>query len=196
MKEYDLKRSYEKIGVLYPALVMEDGTVIDGYHRLRVDPKWPKTVVKKVRDPVQQLIARLHANVCRRKVPAKEKTDLLMGLAELTGWDPKRIAEETGMSYTWVTKYLPAEYKDKEMRELATRRVAGAPEAEPVKKSTLLDRLMKYYPMPLLDIVWKYVREPAKQERVAYILIGVLAEYAEQQGVEEELAMKAIKIAR
>ena len=37
-------------------------------------------------------------------------------LAEETGWSPDEIAKNIGMSYRWVTKYLPDELKDPEMK--------------------------------------------------------------------------------
>jgi len=65
-------------------------------------------------------LARLISNVCRRHVPAEEKTELLGRLGEIylkEGVEPGKIAykiaEKTGMSYTWVMKYLPDKYKEK-----------------------------------------------------------------------------------
>jgi len=98
--------------------------IIDGYHRLNVNPKWPRKKVEEVRDPVQLAIARLIANVCRRTVSAEEKTEWLRQIAQLTGWTPKQIAANLPVSYQWVMKYLPDEFKDKEMKELALRRRA------------------------------------------------------------------------
>jgi len=99
--------------------------IIDGYHRLNVNPKWPRKKVEEVRDPVQLAIARLIANVCRRTVSAEEKTEWLRQIAELTGWTPRQIAENLPVSYTWVMKYLPDEYKTKtwEQEKPITRRV-------------------------------------------------------------------------
>lgn len=63
-----------------------------------------------------------------------------------------------------------------------------------VEKDVLLDRLMKYYPMPLLDLLWQHVEEPAKRERVAYLLVGILLEYAEEKKVHHDLLTRAIKM--
>jgi len=103
---------------------IERNCIIDGYHRLNVNPKWPRKKVEEVRDPVQLAIARLIANVCRRTVSAEEKTEWLRQIAQLTGWTPKQIAANLPVSYQWVMKYLPDEFKDKEMKELALRRRA------------------------------------------------------------------------
>ena len=111
--EYFLAKSIMQVGYLYPVLKDANGNVIDGYHRLDIDPEWPVKKVDEVRDPVQLAIARLIANVCRRDVPAEEKTEWLGQIAELTGWAPKQIAASLPVSYTWVMKYLPDEYKER-----------------------------------------------------------------------------------
>lgn len=38
-----------------------------------------------------------------------------------TGWTPQQIAEATGMSYAWVMKYLPDEFKDEEKAHTCRR---------------------------------------------------------------------------
>lgn len=196
MKEYDLKRSYEKIGALYPVLRDAHGNVIDGFHRLKVDPKWPSIKLDHVMDPVQLTMSRLAANWQRRTLSVKEKREALEFIHTCTGWTAKEIAEKMGMSYRTIVRYIPEEAKNKKMQELASERRALPGMLRTVEKDELLDRLMKYYPMPLLDRVWQYVKEPAKRERVAYILVGILLEYAEEQKAEKDLLMKAVKIVR
>jgi len=131
----DLKASSERVGRLYPVLVDRYGNVIDGQHRLAADKNWPKIKLESVETEEQRLLARLISNVCRRHVPAEEKTELLARLGEIylkEGVEPgkiaHKIAEKTGMSYTWVMKYLPEQLKDSlqsERASAATRRVAG-----------------------------------------------------------------------
>ena len=116
-EEYDLKASLEKVGPLYPILKDAWGDIIDGFHRQRVDPNWPSIKLDHITDPVQLSMARLIANVCRREVPAEEKTELLRQIASLTGWTPRRIADALPMSYSWVLLYLPDEFKVKEKAE-------------------------------------------------------------------------------
>lgn len=123
--EYNLRLSKEKLGELIPILTDAHGNVIDGFHRERLDPKWYRVKAEHVVDPVQLSMARLAANVCRRQVPAEEKTKLLTNIAELTGWDVNEIAEALGMSEKWVRQYLPSEYKNKEMATLAHQRFAN-----------------------------------------------------------------------
>ncbi len=134
-----LKVSGERAGRLYPVLVDKYGNVIDGLHRLTADKKWPKVTVEGVETEEQRLIARLVSNVCRRNVPAKEKTEMLGRLGEIylnegveQGKIAYKIAEKTGMSYTWVMKYLPEKFKDgvKSESARATHRVAKDPKPQ------------------------------------------------------------------
>lgn len=113
-KEYDLALSKQKLGALVPVLTDSKGNIIDGFHRKEVDPKWPTVSLPYIKDAVQLSMARLASNVCRREVSAEEKTKLLSNIAELTGWNPKEIADALGMSYQWVCRYLPEKFKDQE----------------------------------------------------------------------------------
>lgn len=112
-EEYDLAESKKKLGALIPIIKDAHGHVIDGFHRLDADPDWPSVTLDHIQDSAQLSIARLAANVCRRQVGAEEKSRLLGEIAKLTGWTPKQIAENLGMSYQWVMKYLPDEYKER-----------------------------------------------------------------------------------
>ena len=131
-----LKVSGERAGRLYPVLLDKHGNVIDGMHRLTADKKWPKITVENIETEEQRLIARIISNVCRRHIPTKEKTEMLGRLGEIylnEGVEPGKIAykivEKTGMSYTWVMKYLPEKFKDSTQAERrsgsVTRRVTG-----------------------------------------------------------------------
>jgi hypothetical protein len=131
-----LKVSGERAGRLYPVLLDRHGNIIDGMHRLTADKKWPKITIENIETEEQRLIARIISNVCRRHIPAKEKREMLGRLGEIyqkegveQGKIAYKIAEKTGMSYTWVMKYLPNQFKDdvKSESARATRRVAKDP---------------------------------------------------------------------
>lgn len=132
--EYFIATSIPKIGYLYPVLKDAHGNIIDGIHRKNIDPKWPEQKLDHITDPVQLAIARLVANVCRRDVPGEEKTEWLRQIATMTGWTPKQIAENLPVSYPWVMKYIPDEFKERPgvgFSELSViRRIA---QHEPVK---------------------------------------------------------------
>ena len=114
----DLRLSANTVGKLYPVLLDRDGNVIDGKHRLAADESWPKIKLEHVGCERERLLARLISNVCRRTVSSSEKSETLARLGriyleagERPGKLAYRIAEETGMSYRWVMKYLPGDLK-------------------------------------------------------------------------------------
>ena len=142
-----LKSSAERIGQLYPILVDYHGNIIDGEHRFGVDEKWRKVRLEHIRTEKDRLIARIVSNTVRRSVPRKEKRELLERLGEIylnEGVEPgkiaHKIADETGMSYTWVMKHLSDRFKDSVKSESAraTRRVAKEDELTAPPKEKVL----------------------------------------------------------
>jgi len=123
-----LRPTFEAIGELTQVLVTPNGQVIDGKHRLALNPSWEKRILTRLNDPVKAAIGRLVINVVRRTVPAQEKTELLTEIAKLTGWTPQQIAQSTGMSTRWVLRYLPEEFKQPEKVE------AGKAGAEAIRE--------------------------------------------------------------
>ena len=132
--EYDIKKSVDKIGQLYPVLKSKDGKIIDGMHRKHTDKNWPELVVDV--SGYMTTVARIVANVQRREVSSKEKTAMLKELVEETHWTPEQIAENTGMSVSWVRKYLPSQYKDKAMADLANKKHEKARKIVSVEKAS------------------------------------------------------------
>lgn len=200
-----LRPTYEKLGALSPVLRAQSGEVIDGLHRLKVDPGWHSLVVYDINDPVKVAMARLVINVCRRQVPVEEKTELLATIAKLTEWTPQQIAEATGMSYTWVMKYLPDEYKQRPgagpSEYPVTRRVtepegearrAEAPPSQPAglepgpPKDVLLDRASKWYQTDLLDFVWQRVTIPERRQNFLRVFSAVEHELIVERDLLEE----------
>jgi hypothetical protein len=121
-EDYDFQKSRKTIGPLYPVLTDSKGRIIDGMHRLASDKDWPKLVVQSSNDDKSLLIARIIANVQRRLVKPKEKRKMLKELAAETSWTAEEIAEHTGMSVSWVRKYLDQEHKNAKMSKLASRK--------------------------------------------------------------------------
>ncbi|MEM3628358.1 MAG: hypothetical protein QXE06_03205 [Candidatus Bathyarchaeia archaeon] len=78
-----MRFSSERVGRLYPVLLDRYGNVVDGLHRLEADPNRPKIRLDHIESDEQRLVARLIANVCRRNVPAGEKSRMLEELGEL-----------------------------------------------------------------------------------------------------------------
>ena len=127
----ELKSSSKRIGQLYPILVDYRGNIIDGEHRFGVDEKWRTVRLEHIKTEKDRLVARIVSNTVRRSVSSKEKTELLSRLGEIhlnEGVEPGRIAykiaDETGMSYRWVAKYLPGRFKDSVKSEARVARYA------------------------------------------------------------------------
>ena len=117
MRLEDLEQSQKKLGQLIPVLRDKHGNIIDGFHRVKVDPNWKSVKLEHIEDEVQRLAAVIAVNCIRREVKWEEKTKLLDRIAELSGWSPKEIAEAIGMSEQWVWKYISDKYKNTEMQE-------------------------------------------------------------------------------
>ncbi|HUW49154.1 MAG TPA: hypothetical protein VMW36_10470 [Patescibacteria group bacterium] len=114
----NLKGSSRKVGKLYPVLLDRHGNIIDGKHRLAADSDWPKIRLDHIASEKERVLARLVGNMCRRTISNSEKREMLKKLGgiyleqgEKPGKLAYRIAEETGMSYRWVMKYLPERMK-------------------------------------------------------------------------------------
>ena len=116
-----LRFSSKRVGRLYPVLLDRYGNVIDGLHRLEAYPDWPKIRLDHVASDEERLVARLIANVCRRNVPAGEKSRMLGELGgvyvkagfKLGAELARKISEVTGMSFRWVMMYLPDKLKER-----------------------------------------------------------------------------------
>jgi len=115
----ELKSSSKRVGQLYPILVDYYGTIIDGKHRFSADREWKRITLEHVKTEKDRLVARIISNNLRRSVSSDEKKELLGRLGEIhlsegieLGKIAYGIAEETGMSYQWVMKYLPDRFKD------------------------------------------------------------------------------------
>ena len=126
MTSQELKSSAERVGQLYPILVDYYGNIIDGKHRFSADREWKRVILEHVKTEKDRLIARIISNTLRRSVSSNEKTELLDRLGETNlseGIEPGKIAHEiadqTGMSYQWVMKYLPDRFKDSLQSERA-----------------------------------------------------------------------------
>lgn len=136
MKDDELRRSYKKVGPLYPILVDKEGKIIDGKHRARVDPHWPKAVLEKANSDIERQKIAIIANVQRRDVSETEQKRKVNTLAKTTGWSPRRIAKELGMSYRWIVDHLSKKYKEKTGPKRIARSAIKSQENEAIPEST------------------------------------------------------------
>ena len=117
--EYDLRKSTEKIGELYPVIVSKSGEIVDGFHRINAKANWRREVREDLDTPEKVLKARLISNKFRRQVTAEEVRGWINDLAEIAftehGIEPGEIsgwvAEETGYSIRRTLFYLDEKYK-------------------------------------------------------------------------------------
>lgn len=69
------------VGQLIPVLRDAEGKVIDGYHRLDVDPNWKSVTLEDVKTDEERLIVSAHINISRRRITNKEKRLIINQLA-------------------------------------------------------------------------------------------------------------------
>ena len=105
--EYSISDSLDAVGYVYPAIVDFHNRIIDGRIRLKQDPDWPTYRLSHIETMAEFLLARIIANLHRRKLSDKEVTGLLKQLAEETGWTAQEIAGKLGVSCRWVLRYIP-----------------------------------------------------------------------------------------
>jgi len=82
-KNGDLKKSLKVVGQIYPVLRDSKGKVIDGFHRLGVDPDWKSITLENVETEEDRLIVSAHANLTRRHISNKERISIINNLAEI-----------------------------------------------------------------------------------------------------------------
>jgi len=138
-EEYSIKKSAKSVGPLYPVLIDGKGRIIDGHHRLREDPNWPVYKLENIKTRTQYLMARLIANLHRRRMTEEEKREMLVDLKKETGWSNKKIAQKLGVSINWVYKYLPEEFKDQKMSELGKKSAVARRQRETTLEETKPD---------------------------------------------------------
>ena len=126
--EYDLKKSEDIIGQLYPVLLSKDGKVIDGLHRLESDKGWRTETLEHIDDDEKLLLARCVSNWHRRAVNRSEKEEWINGLASiyqkqglksalrhadggLKNEIKEKIMDVTGLSEITVSRNLSPEFK-------------------------------------------------------------------------------------
>jgi hypothetical protein len=107
------------VGEVYPVIVDAEGNIIDGWHRVKVDPSWHKKIVE-CKDMGEKALVWFAAHE-RRTVSQKELSTNMIHVAEkLLRQGIQRdqivakIAELTGYTEQYIRKFLPAQYKAKE----------------------------------------------------------------------------------
>ncbi|MCJ7506114.1 ParB/RepB/Spo0J family partition protein [Candidatus Bathyarchaeota archaeon] len=117
-EDFNIPYSYKQIGPLYPILVDREGNIVDGKHRLAVDPNWRKEIVPWIQSRKDLLMARIHANLHRRIVPKEERQREFTEYANILHADgvaigelPSTLAELIGFGEGYVRNLLPPTLK-------------------------------------------------------------------------------------
>ena len=121
-----LGRSKMIAGQLQPILVDQHGNVVDGNHRLSVDPDWKFEKLDWVKTDKDRRVVKLHANY-RRTVSHDELTADFIALAESLLREriiddlkdaASSVAKLVPYSERYVRKLLPSKYKRKEFSNI------------------------------------------------------------------------------
>jgi hypothetical protein len=126
--EYALSKSLKgKLGQLVPCLQDAEGMIIDGFHRLKINPKAWTVKNDQIKTPVDRALARMTVNFCRRHYTSEEmKNDI--GLLSGSGYSAQDIQDITGIGLTTIYKYYPQQLKDE--KKVEAGKLGGEAKAE------------------------------------------------------------------
>jgi ParB/RepB/Spo0J family partition protein len=120
----ELTESIKAMGVLQPILVRPKPNglyeIVYGQRRARAAEKAglvevPVTI--RFLSDEEAFTLQLTENLQRKDLSEEEKARALGELAKRTGWNAQQIADKLKMSYAWVCRYLPEEFKTAEKVE-------------------------------------------------------------------------------
>jgi len=135
-----IKKSSKKFGQLYPILLDANEEIIDGEHRKKALEKPNILKLPNIKTKKDRLEARLIANHARKGQHKTTWTPTLNELAKLLAREGvekigMKIAEETGIPYRTLMRYLPNEFKDKAQAQRASHPRLSNGNHEKVKES-------------------------------------------------------------
>jgi ParB/RepB/Spo0J family partition protein len=120
----DLTESIKALGVLQPILVRPKPNglyeIVYGQRRAKAAEKACLVEVPvsiRFLSDEEAFTLQLTENLQRKDLSEEEKTRALGELAKRTGWNAQQIADKLKMSYAWVCRYLPEEFKAAEKVE-------------------------------------------------------------------------------
>jgi ParB-like chromosome segregation protein Spo0J len=109
-----LKADIKEHGVLHKVFVDEDGEVLDGRHRLKIDPNAPRKVIRGLSAAEKQAFT-LRCNFVRRNLSPDQKRDALVKMKAVAlalreedpkKWTQQAVARELGRSRQTVALWF------------------------------------------------------------------------------------------
>jgi ParB/RepB/Spo0J family partition protein len=148
----ELAESVKTYGMLEPILVRPKlgglYEIVAGERRVKAAQKADllevPVIIKWLTDE-ETFIIQATENLQRKDWTEEEKTRYLGWLAKKTGWSAQQIADKLKMSYQWVVKYLPSEFKAEQQSEAG--KASGVARAESVlQRGTETEEIPKFIP--------------------------------------------------
>lgn len=121
-----IKDSSKKFGQLYPVLLDANDEIIDGEHRKQAIKNVSVVKLDSIKTKKDRLEARLVANHARKGQDASTWIPTLTELAKILAREGiekigLEIAEQTGLPYRTLMRYLPDEFKDLAQSQRASK---------------------------------------------------------------------------
>lgn len=114
-EEYEaLKADIQANGVRHPIIEDEDGNILDGNHRLKIDPNAPRTVVAGL-SPAEKEAFVYRCNFVRRNLSPDQKHEVLQGMKttaeklraeDKKKWTQAKIGKELGITQQAVALWF------------------------------------------------------------------------------------------
>ena len=121
--EYNLSESMQNLGLPYPVITDKYGNIIDGFHRLAIDPNCEKLSRDFINTPELLEAARIAANHDRRTPKPDEIKDRIIIMAK-KGVSAKEISKLTGVPERTVYRIIPADLKKESAAKISETRKA------------------------------------------------------------------------
>jgi len=120
-----IKKSSKKFQQFYPILLDANGEIIDGEHRKKAIQNARTLKLRNIKSKKERLCARLITNHARKGQNKDTWVETLTQLGlifQREGCEKigQRIAEETGLPYRTLMRYLPNQFKDEEQSKRAS----------------------------------------------------------------------------
>lgn len=116
-----LKADIDANGVLHPVMVDEDGNVLDGRHRLKINPGAPRKVIRGLSAAEKEAFV-FRANFVRRNLSPSQKDEARRRMKETAKrlreedakkWTQKRVAETLGVTRQTVDNWFNRDVRTK-----------------------------------------------------------------------------------